>query len=277
MIWIVFAAMIALTVGVLLRPLLRSQTIGAASRMEYDLTVYRDQLEEIARDVERGVLSADQAEAARTEIQRRMLAAADSKETATPVSRASGIRIAAIIAVALPLLALFAYLSLGAPDLPDRPFSGRAAQIAEMKKQAATIQTMVARLAERLQADPQDGKGWAMLARSYRALGQIDEAKAAYVKAIKLLPGEAQPRVEYAVLLLDDAQGDTLPPEIAVLMGEVLASDPKQPDALYFLGLDAAQKGDMTTARAMWSRLLETLPPGTPAHGQVKAQLDSLK
>jgi cytochrome c-type biogenesis protein CcmH len=141
----------------------------------------------------------------------------------------------------------------------------------------STIQAMVTRLAERLKNDPTDGKGWAMLARSYRALGEVDAAKDAYDKAIKLLPGEVQPRIEYAILLLDEEEGSTLPAMVVRLMGEVLAVDPNQPDALYFMGLDAAMKGDKANARKLWTRLLNALPADSPARAQVQQQLDGVK
>ncbi|OAN48114.1 c-type cytochrome biogenesis protein CcmI [Paramagnetospirillum marisnigri] len=276
MIWFVFAAMTALAVGGILRPLLRP-TVASASRADYDLTVYRDQLEEITRDVERGLLSADQAEAARTEIQRRMLASAEAEKFLAKPDIRAGRRIAMAIVVVLPLFALGFYMSLGAPELPDRPYAGRAAQIAEMKERSATIQGMVSRLAERLKASPDDGKGWAMLGRSYRALGDVDGAIDAYGKAVKLLPGDVPVRVDFAVLLLDQADGSALPERAVGLLKEVLVLDPSQPDALYFVGLDAAMTGDKAKAATLWTRLLETLPPDSPGRGQVQQQIDGLK
>ena len=276
MIWIVFTAMVALTLAVLLRPLLRPAAAGVA-RVEYDLLVYGDQLGEIVRDVERGVLSADQADAARTEIQRRMLAAGESETTIQPASSKPGKRAALAIVVLVPLASIAAYLALGSPELPDRPFSERAGQIADMRQKADTIQTMVNGLAARLRANPDDGKGWAMLGRSYRALGRMDDAKAAYRKAIALLPGEVQVRIEYGGLLLDESEADAVPPEVVALMTEVIGIDPGQPDALYFLGMDAAARGDAAQARKLWTHLLERLPDDSTARGQVQQQLDALK
>ncbi len=276
MIWIVFSAMLALTLAVLLRPLLRPVAVGAA-RVEYDLMVYRDQLDEIARDVERGLLSADQADAARTEIQRRMLAAGESEKTIQPTTGKAGKRAALVLVAAIPLASIAGYLALGAPDLPDRPFSGRAAQIAEMRQKADTIQTMVNGLAARLRANPDDGKGWAMLGRSYRALGRMEESKSAYRKALRLLPREVQVRIDYGGMLLDEAETETLPPELVSVMGEVLAIDPNQPDALYFLGMDAAAQGNVAQARTLWTHLLDRLPDDSSARGQVQQMLDGLK
>ncbi|KIL98156.1 Cytochrome c heme lyase subunit CcmH [Paramagnetospirillum magnetotacticum MS-1] len=273
MIWIVFAAMVALALMVLLRPLL-SAPLAAADRSDYDLMVYKDQLGELARDVERGLVNKDQAEAARTEIQRRMLAASDGDKGA--VAAKSGKLAPILIAVLLPLLAVMLYLPLGAPELPDRPYAGRAAQIAEMQDKAATIQAMVTRLAERLRQDPSDGKGWAMLGRSYRALGRAEEAKEAYRKAVTLLPADTQTRLELAIMLLEEAEGDSLPDEAISRLEEVLALSPDQPDALYFTGLSAAMKGDSARAKARWNRLLMVLPAESPARAQVEKDMARL-
>lgn len=287
MIWIVFAAMIGLALLVLLRPLLAAPAAaGIATRADYDLMVYKDQLGEIARDVERGLLTDAEADAARTEIQRRMLAAAEkgaergpdkggAGKAAPPAKR--GLKLPVAIGVGLPLLALPLYLLLGIPNLPDQPYSGRAAQIAEMKERAASIQGMVDRLAERLKQDPSDGKGWAMLARSYRALGLTEEAKDAYRNAARLMADDAQSRVELAIILLEEAEGDALPNEAVGLMEEVLAINPDQPDALYFTGLSAAMKDDKPRAQARWNRLLMVLPADSPARGQLEQDLARLK
>lgn len=275
MIWIVFAAMVVLALLVLLRPLVATATVAAA-RSEYDLMVYKDQLGEIARDVERGLLSPVQADAARTEIQRRMLAAADGDKGAKKGIAKAGKAAPIAIGLLLPLLAIMVYLPLGAPELPDRPYAGRAAQINEMKEKTATIQAMVTRLAERLKQDPSDGKGWAMLGRSYRALGLADEAKDAYRNAVTLLPGDAQSRIELAIMLLEEADSDALPDEAITRLEEVLAINADQPDALYFTGLAAAMKGDTARAKTRWNRLLMVLPAESPARGQVEKDMARL-
>jgi cytochrome c-type biogenesis protein CcmH len=234
-------------------------------------------LGEIARDVERGLLTPAEAAAARTEIQRRMLAAAEGEGARTAAQPKRGIKLPLAIGVGLPLLALPLYLLLGIPNLPDQPYSGRAAQIAEMKERAASIQGMVERLAERLKQDPSDGKGWAMLGRSYRALGLAEEAKDAYRNAARLMADDAQSRVELAIILLEEAEGDALPNEAVGLMEEVLAINPDQPDALYFTGLSAAMKDDKPRAQARWNRLLMVLPADSPARGQLEQDLARLK
>jgi cytochrome c-type biogenesis protein CcmH len=276
MIWIIFAAMTAATIALLLLPLWRSRG-QAASRAAYDLTVYKDQLAEVDREVERGTLSADQADAARTEIQRRILALGDiGKGDAAPArSRALG---AATIIVVVPLVGFGMYRMLGQPALPDQPYAARADKIAAMKDQATMIKSMVAQLSARLEKQPNDGAGWAMLGRSLRVMGDTEKAQAAYKKAVALLPGDTQVRLEYGAMLLSQLpQGSMLPPDFVQLMREVVAVDPKNPDALYFTGLAEAQTGNKAKARDWWTRLLALLPEGSEERTEVKKQIDALK
>ena len=127
--WLLAGLLTALVVAVLLIPLLR-QPKDAAARQDYDLAVYRDQLGELDRDLARGILSADQAEAARTEIERRLLTAAEGgPEAESKVEAKSGepkrSALAAVVVVALPAVALGLFASprpggvLAAPSGPQ--------------------------------------------------------------------------------------------------------------------------------------------------------------
>lgn len=275
MIWLVFAALAALTLAMVLVPLLRARP-AQLSRAEYDLTVYRDQLAEIDGELERGTLTADQAEAARTEIQRRILALGSlGAAQAAPAGRPWGL--AAAMAALVPVVGFGLYLVLGAPMLPDQPYAARADKIKEMQDQGEMIRTMVASLSAKLEKNPNDGKGWAMLGRSLRVLGQKDQAVGAYRKAVALLPADTESRMELAALLLQDIpQGSVLPPEFVGLMREILAVDPGNIDALYFSGIAALQMGDKTKARELWTKVMAQLPEGEDKV-EIGKQIDELK
>lgn len=275
MIWLIFAGLALATIAILVLPLLRAKAVPL-SRAEYDLTVYRDQLAEIEVELERGTLSADQAVAARTEIQRRILALG-SMGKASDATAARPWKLATVLALVVPLLAFGFYVFLGAPMLPDQPYAARADKIKEMQDQGEMIRNMVASLSAKLEKAPGDGKGWAMLGRSQRVLGQKDEAKASYRKAIALLPADSASRMELAGLLLEDIpQGSVLPPEFVGLMREVLAVDPDNIDALYFAGIAAMQMGDSRRARELWTKVMVQLPEGED-RSEIKKQIDELK
>jgi cytochrome c-type biogenesis protein CcmH len=276
MIWAIFAAMAVVAVGFLVVPLLKARP-KAQTRAEYDLAVYKDQLAEVDRDLERGVLNADQAEAARTEIQRRILAAADgAKDKGAKPTSGRGVAVAVVIL--LPVVSFGFYALLGRPGLPDQPMSARMSVVKDMEQQAEMFRGMVAQLAAKLEQNPNDGRGWAMMGRSLKVLGQPDKAHDAYRKAIKLLPTDATVRLEYASLLLDEVPANApLPPDFVGLMREVNAIDPNQPDALYFLGVSEAQLGNRAKARDYWTRLLKALPEGSEDRGEIQKMIDGLK
>jgi len=275
MIWVLFGGLSALAMLGLMMPLLRPAA-AASARSAYDMAVYRDQLDEISRDIERGLLSPDQAEAARTEIKRRMLTASDSGSAAIAAgTERSGGWPSWLIALGVPLLAFGGYALLGSPNLPDQPYAGRAAEIAEIRSQMAMIDATVKRLEERVKADPSDGKSWAMLARSQRAIGRTEPAKASYRKAIALLSDAVEPRIELAGLLIEEGQGPV--PEAVDLLRQVLASQPDQPDALYFVAQAELAAGRSEQAKAMLTHLVGLLPAGSSDRVEVEKQLESLK
>jgi len=278
MIWFVFALMTATVLAVMLVPLLKTRPTAAA-RVVYDLVVYKDQLAEVDRDVERGLLSGAQAESARTEIQRRMLAAAGEAQASGKTKTAPPRRIAvaaAIVAVVVPALSFGLYSLLGSPELPDQPAAGRKAANTAMPPQ--DMSAMVERLSERLQKEPGDGRGWAMLGRSLRVEGQPAKAKDAYQRAITLLPGDEPVRMEYASLLIEELpEGSPLPPQFIAIMREVLEINGANGDALYYVGLAEAEQGHSAKARELWNRLLTQLPANSPARTEVQDELARLK
>ena len=118
----------ALALAMLLAPLFLRRS-GPASREIYNLAVYRDQLAEVERDVARGVLAPEHAEAARAEIARRILALKPAEAGADPnPAGPMGSRAALTVAILLlPVAAMMLYWRLGSPSLPDRPFAARTA------------------------------------------------------------------------------------------------------------------------------------------------------
>ena len=276
MIWIIFALMVAGVLALLLVPLVRAPKL-APGRIAYDLAVYKDQLTEIDRDLDRGVLTGDQGDSARTEIQRRMLAAAEQiNPEAAPDQPRFGWAAAAITGLVVTLSFSF-YFWLGSPKLPDQPFGPRATEVGRMQGQMDTIRSMVARLSERLEKSPDDGPGWAMLGRSLQTLQEPGKAEDAYEKAVALLPNDIGVRLEYASLLLDQLdQSAPVPPRVVALMGEVLALDGDNPNALYFVGIAEAQAGHIAHARTLLTRVLAELPDDSPDRADIAKQIDDL-
>lgn len=255
--WLILVVMLVGALAAILVPLARRKE-PPAERAAYDVEVGRAQLAEVERDLERGLLSETEAQAARTEIGRRVLAAAaPAKDTPPPPSRLREIGPLAIAAV-LPIVAFVLYLGLGSPGLPGRPVATRA-PAADTQAPHETTE-MVGRLKERLKADPQDVEGWVMLARSYQTLRQYADAAAAWRQARALVPGEPEilgPLGESLVMAADGI----VTPEAMAAFEEARSVSPGDPRTLYYVGLAQAQRGEADKGLQTWVDLEALSPP----------------
>ena len=255
--WFVLALMTAAAIFAVLWPLGRHV---AARKDDPDVLMYRDQLDEIERDHAAGLIGGGEAEAARVEVARRLIARADAaSEQAVPTS-AWPRRIVAVAAlVGVPLLAGVAYLALGSPGLPGQPLAGRMGP----PGQDTSIDVLVAQVEARLAQNPKDGRGWTVLAPVYLRIGRVDDAVTAYRNAIAF--GN-----ETAALL--SGLGEA---EVAVANGVVTQSakeafdraaklDPQDVKARYFIGLAAEQDGRPAEAAETWRAMLTSAPADAP-------------
>ena len=261
--WVVLALMTAAVLAALLRPLLRVGT-PAADRADYDVAVYRDQLDELKRDEQRGTLSATEIAAARLEIERRLLAAAAAKGGATTPAPRPARLAAVLVMVALPVAAIGLYLDLGEPDLPDQPLSERTAE-RPLLAQDGTLDPAKVKLAleARLAADPTSLDGWLLLGRTDASLGAWDDGKAAYAKAMDLSNGRPDVVEAYGELLVGSAGGEVTDPATQ-LFTKAVAADRNRVKARYYLALGAAQHGDLAKAVADWKALEADAPATAP-------------
>lgn len=274
-------ACLVLTVGIagaLTLPLWRKRLAPVMARSAYDLNVYRAQLDDLARDLERGVIEPGEAQLLRVEIERRILRVDPNLEPAAKDRSQRRLALSAVVIVVMIALPIGLYSRLGSPTVADQPYASRAAHIEEMQSQVVKIKAMVDQLAARLQDDPNDAKGWAMLGRSLRVLRQPDRARTAFERAMTLLPNDIQVRLEFASLLIEDLPpGTPLPEDFITVMRDVLTIDPDVPDALYYVGLAEAEAGNTDKAKALWSILLKKIPPEAPDRAELQKQIDSLK
>ena len=280
MLWVVMAVLTAAALALVLRPLLRRA--GAASgRAEYDIAVYRDQLGEVERDHERGVLSADEVAAAKTEIERRILAAADMDEGSAAAGEVPRDRrlAAALVAVAVPVGAVALYLNVGSPGIPDQPFAERSAPSSAVHadprgggEAAGNLELMAGRLAQRLLKNPDDLNGWKLLGRTYVEMQRYADAADAYRRALEIGGDSPDIKADYAEALVI-AAGAVVTPEALVIFTALAETDRLDPRARYYLGLAQAQNGDVRGALQAWVDLRAISPPAAPWRGAVDRQI----
>lgn len=255
--WIVAAL---LTLGASLAVLLPLAGRGTADRADdaNDIEVYRDQLAEIERDSERGLIQPPEAEQARAEIARRILKADAENRTAGSGfhGTADAIRLAAASAVlAVPLVSWGLYIALGSPDLPSQPLAERLAK----NPADSSLDELVARAEGHLAANPSDGKGWDVLAPIYFRLGRVDESINAFRNAIRLAGSTAAREAGLGEALAAAAAG-MISSDARAAFERALALEPGQPKAAYYLAIAMAQEGRYGDAVVAWERMLPTLP-----------------
>jgi len=277
--WLAAGALSALAIGLLLWPLLR-RPAETAPRQAYDLGVYRDQLAEVAREAAEGSLGAEPAAAARVEIERRLLATAETgadapngPEGPRTIDRAVTWSLAVAICFAIPLAAIGLYLLLGNPGLPSLPFAERPAPEAPAESVAGgDMEALTAGLAARLAEAPDDRDGWLLLGRSYAQIEQFGAAAEAYRRALDRGFDDAEVQSALGEMLAAQA-GGTIGPEARNAFAAALAQDPQNPRARYYAGLVLAQDGRAQDAIDIWLGLLRQSTAEAPWRPVVAQQI----
>lgn len=265
--WFVFALMTVAAIFAVLWPLSRS---GRADTGGSEVVVYRDQLAEIDRDLAAGIIGAAEADAARTEISRRLLAAADQSGRDGPVQGNLKLRrVAAILAlVGLPVIASSFYFVLGSPRLDDFPLAERS-RVADTNQPLANL---VAQVEAHLEKNPTDGRGWTVLAPVLSRLGRYDDAVRAYRNAITYAGDSAARRADLGEAMTGTA-GGVVTAEAKAEFDRAVAMNSDDAKASYFLGLAAEQDGRKPDAAAIWQKMLAKAPADAPWRPLVQAAL----
>jgi cytochrome c-type biogenesis protein CcmH len=271
MVWFVLAGMAACVVLAALWPLLRPPRNAKADPAANEAAFYKAQLEEIRRDVERGLLPQGEAESARAEAARRLIASASEPTGATPPARRTRLAAAVLIAVGLPAIAFSLYGRLGQPMLPDEPLASR--KVAPQSN--GEIEAAVAAIEARLTTKPDDGRGWAVIAPVYMRLERYAEAAHAYTEALRILGEDPLRRAAYGEALVA-AAGGVVTDEARQAFDRALTDHPGQPQARYYLALAAEQEGKKADAIRDYQSLLADSAPDAPWRTMVNAHLAAL-
>lgn len=242
-------------------------------RQEANLAIFRDQLADLDREKSDGTLAAADFDQARSELQRRLVEEVPSEgNAATPLAVQGPSRKTAVaVLLLMPILALLAYGILGNPKALDPAQTASQAQMTPEK-----INAMVTKLAERMQANPDDMQGWLMLARSYKTMGRYEEAAAAYGKAEKAINDDPELLASYAETLAM-AAGKGLTGKPQQLVNRALKLDPNNGHALFLAGAAAMEAGDSKQGIAYWEALLPQVEPGSEIDQMLRSGIDKMK
>ena len=255
--WFLFALMTVGAIFAVLWPLSRRTAVKREGR---ESAVYQDQLAEIDRDLANGLIGETEGAAARVEISRRLLAAADAEETSAVSSSLRLRRAVAVVAlIGVPVLAGGLYLHLGSPGLPDFALASRTRAPAA----GQSLDQLVAQVQMHLEKNPTDGRGWAVLAPVLGRLGRFDDAAQAFRNAIRYDGDSAARRAGLGEALAGAANG-VVTAEAKAEFERAVALDANDAKARYFLGVAAEQDGRPKDAAALWQDLLSKSPPDAP-------------
>jgi cytochrome c-type biogenesis protein CcmH len=264
--WFVFALMTAAAIFAVLWPLRHG---GRPQEGGNETAVYKDQLAEIDRDVAAGLIGPSEADAARVEISRRLLAAADGQPDRPVTSNIRLRRSAAIIAmVGLPIVAVALYLPLGSPRLADFPLAQRS----RAPDVAQPLDDLVAQVEQHLEKNPTDGRGWSVLAPVLARLGRYDEAVRAFRNSITHNGENSLRRADLGEAIAA-AAGGVVTAEARTEFERAIALNADDVKASYFLGLAAEQDGRAAEAASIWRAMLAKAPAGAPWRPLVQAAL----
>jgi cytochrome c-type biogenesis protein CcmH len=261
MLWVLIAVMTAAAVMAVLWPLSRR---ARDLRSGNDVAVYKDQLEEIGRDQNWGLIAPSEAEAARVEVSRRLIAAADADAKVEQPSGDASLRsrrlVAALALAILPICAISVYLTVGSPDLPGQPLASRAAAAHGGEQSVAEL---FARVEKHLEQNPGDGRGWEVVAPIYMRLGRLDDAVKARRNALRLLGVTAEREADLGEALVSLANG-VVTAEAKALFDHALRLDATDVMARFYSGLAAEQDGRGEDAARIWRALAADAPEGAP-------------
>lgn len=267
--WILVGLMTVAAVGAVMWPLARRPKAVASGN---DIAVYRDQLEEIDRDRQDGIIGAAEAEAARVEVSRRLLSAAEVEAAEGSNAPAKPRRHVAIATagVVLPLLGVALYVTLGSPGLPGQPFAERLAaihggqapqggQTAAVSAEEAALAGLVSRVEAHLAENPNDGRGWQVIAPAYMRLNRFGEAVDAHRKAIRLLGATEEREAELGEAIVAANDGRVVG-EAKSIFERLIVANADNVIANFYLGIAAKQGGNLTEAARIWQQAIARAP-----------------
>ena len=243
--------LLALVLVLLLRPFIFPAKSKATSRRQMNAVIYREELDKLEAEHQAGVITSADYEIAHAEMRQRLFQDTieeDDQEVAGSVKKT-----AIGLCIFIVLLSSALYFSLG--DLV------RVAQSdSERPVTQEGVEKMVAEFAVKMEKDPTNLKGWAMLARSYRILGRNEDAAKAYARAGNFIDSDPQLLADYADTLAANANGSFVGKPLQ-LINQALKLDPDNLMALWLSGTASYNANNYKAAVQTWEKLAKQIPP----------------
>jgi cytochrome c-type biogenesis protein CcmH len=273
---IFWVASVVILLGVLIAIIVPITRARENSSHEYNATIYYDQLNEIKRDLDRGLLSPLDGEALKAEIEKRLetneknITAEATNKQKKPSTRIP-IVMAILMAGVIPFMSYGLYFYLGSPEKKDLPFAKRK-PVSSVDTTNVKMDVLVKKLRKRLDQDPDQLKGWILLGKSLVNLNRFDDASKAFKRALEIAPNRAE-IASFAAETSFMAQGGEFNQEVRYFFKLAQKINPREHKALYYLGLDAFMEKKYSTAIQYWVDLISISPVGAPWLDSVRDRL----
>jgi cytochrome c-type biogenesis protein CcmH len=267
MFWFI-ALSIAVIAAILISAPLLKRAKAAVDGFSNDAEVYRDQLSEVERDEQSGLIGESEARQARAEIARRLIAVSEheSGEATANLKRPVAAVMALLLCLVLPVGGLVVYGRMGHPGEPDQPLAGR------MASPDPDINILIAKAEQHLAESPTDGRGWEVLAPIYMQVMRADDAANAYRNAIKFL-GEDASRYGALGEALAAGAGGKVTKDARAAFEKALALDPSDPRSRFYVAVADAQTGQFDQALSEFNALAKDSPKDAPWQDVLQAQI----
>ncbi len=280
--WVISGIFVVTALLFIIPTLLRNRD----TQLEYiehdavNITVYRDQIAELDNDLENDILTQEQYNKSKQELQQRMLQDVSEREKMIikKNKKIHNIAISTFIALTLPLAAVFLYLVIG--DTRGLLPQAQLANATQMNRGSGgdspaghdNFSSVLENLIARLEKNPEDIEGWVMLGRTYAIMERYTEASNTYAKLAELVPNNPQILSDYADVLAMKNQG-SLAGKPTELIYEALRIDPQYPKALALAGTIEFEQEKFEQAAAHWEKLLEVIPADSQLANSVKTSI----
>ena len=284
--WVICALLILVALAFVLPAALQRSAVSNAvsddERKQANIAVYRDQLSELEADLRNGIVGEEQYAQDREEIERRLLEdTAQARSNKTAPASINARNTAYLLGLGIPFIAIIFYLKVGTPNLIENPApvgmpAAATTNSAAGERSQEQIEANVTKLAQKLQSNPNDAQGWAMLARSYSSMEKFGEAAGAYAKATELTPKDADLWAEYAFATAM-ASGRTLTGKPTEFINQALKIDPENAKALQLAGSAAFEAKDYKKAVDYWQRVQKKVPPDSEVARAISERINEAK
>lgn len=281
--WVICAGFIMIALAFILPTLFQpvsetNQEISDLERKQANIAIYRDQLTELKADLQNGIVSQEQFDQDREEIERRLLEDTSAADQAVKPSAEKSRATAYALALAIPVIAVVFYLKVGSPKAISSAAT-RAPETSQMgsgERAPEQIAANIQKLAEKLKTNPSDTAGWIMLARSYSSMERFGEAAGAYAKATELNPNDADLWAEYAFTTAM-AGNRKVDGKAMELVNQALKVDPENAKALQLAGSAAFEAKEYKKAIELWQRVLAKVPPDSEVGRAISGRINEAK